>query len=87
MPPSSQDFYICPGCGAEILVGSSGCSHCTPKVPRRRSKERATDDDFDYEAFLQEEFGTPIKPRYLAWHWWVTGVVLLACLLWQIFGR
>jgi hypothetical protein len=87
MPASSQDFYICPGCGAEVPVGSRGCSGCAAQSARRRSPRIPHEDDFDYEAFIAEEFGHPIKPRGLAWHWWVTALLVLAALLWQIVGH
>jgi len=50
----------------------------------KRSKDSAydgldlPDEDFDYEAFVEREFGTkPHKRAGIAWYWWLTGVVLL----------
>ncbi len=89
MPFSSEDLYICPGCGAEVRVGSSGCPRCTPRRPERRSEHREStdpDDEFDYDTFIAEEFGHPLKPRGIAWHWWITAIVLLAAFAWMMLG-
>jgi hypothetical protein len=83
MPSSSQDYYACPGCGAEVRVGSAGCSRCSPR-PAPRPSSSHDDDDFDYDEFVREEFGRPLKPRHLAWGWWATGIILLAAFLTQL---
>lgn len=44
------------------------------------------DDDFDYDDFLEREFGTsdqsPHKKIGIAWYWWLTALVL--CTIWII---
>lgn len=71
-----------------MLVGSSGCGHCSPRSRRKddATKAKLRDDPdeerFDYEAFLQAEFGHSVKPRGISWIWWVTAVLLLAAFLW-----
>jgi hypothetical protein len=38
--------------------------------------------DFDYDEFVKEEFGSRSpKPRGLHWVWWLVGIALLAGLL------
>ena len=40
-------------------------------------------DDFDYNEFVDREFGrsASIKPAHLAWKWWLTGIILLALMI------
>jgi len=89
----SVTHFICPGCGAEIRVGSKGCPKCTrqpkPKkkpTPKPWEQDEAhdgldldlpEDDTFDYDNFVAEEFGGAPKKSKIEWVWWVTGVVLL----------
>ncbi len=80
MSPSSYDKYICPGCGDDIRVGSSGCPRCAAN----QSDEH--DGDFDYDAFVREEFANPVKPAHIAWIWWLTAILLLATFAWSTFG-
>jgi len=55
-----------------VRVGSSGCIRCSPS-PRRKAdateakpRDECEDEDFDYEAFLRDEFGPPNQtPRHL----------------------
>jgi len=86
---SSQDSYACPGCGKEVRVGAPGCTRCAPRsqrgsYPKAEGWEGDEEDEpFDYEAFVREEFGGGLKPRGIAWHWWITAVALLAALAWM----
>ncbi len=92
----SVTHFICPGCGAEIRVGSKGCPKCTrqPK-PKKRPEPKPweqdeshdglnldlpEDDTFDYDEFLANEFGAAGKMSGKKWLWWVTAAVLLIVL-------
>ena len=43
----------------------------------------AMNDEFDYDEFVKEEFGSEnkIRPRGISWFWWLAAVLLLAALL------
>ena len=87
------DFYICPQCGAEVRVGSKGCQKCAsqratkkwhaPPPPKSWEQDEVCDgldlpdDEFDYEKFLEEEFGGPKRRSGREWLWWVVAVVLI----------
>jgi hypothetical protein len=44
-------------------------------------------DDFNYDDFVREEFGSEVKPRGLSTFWWVTAiVVVLAMALLYIYS-
>ena len=87
--PDAADYYACPGCGAEVRVGSRGCPKCADK-PRSWEQDEyldgsdLPDEDFDYNDFVRREFGkgpSRLKPRGLRWYWWLTALLLLALML------
>ena len=76
MPPRSK---ACPECGSDEETGWS---------------ERAAADrlgipaaEFDYQEFVNEEFGERkrIRPRGVNWLWWVVALIALAALLALVF--
>ncbi len=87
---------MCPGCGAEVRVGSAGCPKCTvtPRKKKRAVVEKKSweqdeihdglnlpDDEFNYEEFLEEEFGGGKKKRGKDFFWWCVAVVLLVAMV------
>lgn len=103
------EFYLCPECGADVPVGSTGCNACEPRKvaqkmkrkKQKRSRKRRSweqdsthdglglpDEDFDYEDYVEREFGgKPHRSIGIAWYWWVTAVLLLGAMLWASLGR
>ena len=92
----SVTHFICPGCGAEVRVGSKGCPKCT-RQPKPKKKpapkpweqdeihdgldlDLPEDDPFDYDEFIDEEFGGGRKKSGKEILWLVTAIVLLAAL-------
>lgn len=78
---------ICPVCGEDVPKGSLGCPECGADHASgwRESAEShdgldLPDDEFNYDEFVQEEFGTSHHPRI---HpvWWIAALVLLVALL------
>jgi hypothetical protein len=88
--PKDADWYACPGCGAEVRVGSRGCTTCSGKSWEQDEYLDGLDpspdtEDFNYDDFVKKEFGRGcgrVKPVGLPWKWWITGVVLLGALVW-----
>jgi hypothetical protein len=40
------------------------------------------DESFDYDKFVDEEFGErPARPRGVAWGWWMVALLVLALFL------
>lgn len=95
--PKDADWYACPGCGAEVRVGSKGCPRCSGKSWDQEDYLDGVDlppdpEEFDYDDFVKREFGrgsAKLKPAGFAWKWWITGVILLALILWSLimYGR
>ena len=86
VPPS-----ICPNCGATVPPKARACPECGSddetgwSADARESNELdlgIPDEDFDYEKFVEREFGgKKPKPRSLAWIWWIVAFLLLAGVL------
>lgn len=80
------DYYICPGCGAEIRVGSKGCPKCNNLDPWEIEDNdvydglNLPDDDFDYDEFVKNEFGSGEVKRGKSLLWWIAAVILLIAL-------
>jgi hypothetical protein len=83
---------ICPACGAEVPRGARACPECGSDESTgwsdhaRAQSLDLPDDEFDYDEFVENEFGKP-KRRNMAWIWIVTTVVLLALFAWALFKR
>lgn len=85
----------CPNCGAEVPPKARVCPECGSDDQTGWSDAARTDglglpdDEFDYDEFVKNEFGSgsrkPLVPRGLHWGWWVAAVLLLlAFLMWAI---
>ena len=81
MPPET-----CPNCGANVPPRAKACPDCGSDDATGWSEKSYADnlglpdDNFNYEKFVQEEFGSArAKPHGLHWVWWLTalGLVLL----------
>lgn len=84
---------ICPNCGAEVPEKARACPECGSDYETgwsdRADAQRLglPDDEFDYEAFVKEEFGgaarrREVPPRGIGWLWWVVAVLLLLAFVW-----
>jgi len=75
----------CPNCGAEVPRGARACPECGSDEQTGWSEEATVggldlpEEKFDYDEFVQEEFGgsKPI-PRGLHWFWWVVAILIIA---------
>jgi hypothetical protein len=82
---------ICPECGAVVPPGAACCPECgadeqTGWSDRAQAQRLGIpDDEFDYDAYVKEEFGqeqeSKVRPRGIAWYWWVVAVGLVLLFL------
>ena len=79
MPPE-----ICPNCGTELSPKARACPHCGSDEKTGWSDDAHVggldlpDEKFDYDEFVQNEFGgARVKPRGLHWFWWLVALLLL----------
>ena len=85
---------VCPNCGTLVPEEAKACPECGSDEETGWSDHAQAqrldlpDDDFDYDAFVKEEFGggegkrsvPQVKPHGLSWLWWIVGLLLLAAL-------
>ncbi len=84
MPPE-----VCPNCGAEVPAGAKACPECGSDETTGWSAEARTSglnlpqEQFDYQDFVEREFGrkNPV-PRGLHWGWWMVALLVLGIVLW-----
>lgn len=87
MPPA-----FCPNCGVAVPEDAAACPECGADEETGWSDNAYTqglglqDEDFDYDKFVEREFGQEkreVIPSGLHWFWWLVGVGLLAALIWM----
>ena len=86
---ASNSTFPCPVCGEDVPAKARACPNCGACEKSGWNEEASgtdgldlPDDDFDYEKFKEEEFGSPRKPRgkELVWKIVGAGVVILMIL-------
>lgn len=50
------------------------------------SYEDDDDDDFDYDEFVDREFGTPLRSKSVALHWQIVAMGLVVLFVFWITG-
>lgn len=85
---------ICPNCGAEVPRNARACPECGAdektgwSEAARHGHLDLPDEDFDYDDFVEKEFGGKTAvPRGLHWFWWLVAFIVLATFLWFWVGR
>ena len=78
----------CPNCGANVPRHAIACPECGSDESTGWSEKAYAenlglpDDEFNYDEFVKEEFGTGrAKPRGIPWFWWVVAVALVVALV------
>jgi hypothetical protein len=90
--------FECPVCGEDVPAKAKACPHCGACEKSGWNEDaRGADgldlpgDDFDYEKFAREEFGSPTKLQAKQLFWKIIAVVILvlivAALVFQLFVR
>jgi predicted nucleic acid-binding Zn ribbon protein len=79
MPPE-----ICPNCGTELPTRVRVCPHCGSDEKTGWADDAHVggldlpEDEFNYEEFVENEFGrVRVKRRGLHWFWWLVALLLL----------
>lgn len=82
MPPAS-----CPNCGADVPRNSKACPECGSDDETGWSDTAyisnlgISDEQFDHDKFVAQEFGTQNKPVGISWFWWITAIAMIGLLL------
>jgi hypothetical protein len=84
MMPNSIEFMDCVGCGKRVRTTAPRCHHCGQELDpdmRKDSIENGQDDEFDYQDFLEREFGQKQPGVRRPWWWYVAWLVLAVMVL------
>lgn len=80
----------CPQCGAEVPPKAKACPECGSceetgwSEAARSSGLGLPDEDFDYDEFVEREFGRKSqspKPYGISWFWWVVAILVLIAMV------
>jgi len=78
---------ICPVCDEEVPRNAKACPECGADEQTgwkagalEASSLDLPDDDFDYDKFIEEEFGGASRKPTVPWLWWVVAVVVFIAL-------
>jgi hypothetical protein len=90
MAKPSRPPEICPVCGEDVPRNAKACPECGADE-QSGWKEDALEidavggdaDEFDYDRFVQEEFGGKVSKPAIGWFWWAVAAVLL---IWILVG-
>jgi len=84
--------HICPNCGAQVPPKAKACPECGSDEQTGWSEAAQSsgldlpDDTFNYDEFVEKEFGgKKSSPAGLPWFWWVVAVLLLAAIALMFF--
>ncbi|MBA2623599.1 MAG: hypothetical protein H0U88_08295 [Chthoniobacterales bacterium] len=90
----AQSPEICPVCGEEVLPRSLACPGCGAdhnsgwrEGAESRDALGEEEEDFDYDKFVAEEFGSSAKPAGIKTVWWITAILILIALAALFFYR
>ena len=84
--------FTCPNCGADVPPNAKACPGCGSDEKTGWSEEAHAsgldlpEDEFNYETFVEKEFGEEkSSPSGLPWFWWLVAVIVLGAFLWLWF--
>lgn len=87
---ANEDWFACGNCGTEVKASARSCPECgaDDETGWRDAYDRfhsvpGVDDDFDYDEFVENEFGDKpkLKPKGMKWWVWVTAMLVIVALL------
>ena len=82
---------ICPNCGADVPSNAKACPECGSceetgwSDAARYDHLGLPDEDFNYDEFVEKEFGKPRFRHGSGWFWCVIGILVAAIFLVMIF--
>lgn len=83
----------CPNCGADLPRNAKACPECGSDENTGWAEDSNAnsldlpDEEFDYDKFVENEFGGKRKvvPRGLSWFWWIVAMAVVAALIFLWF--
>ena len=92
MPKKSREPFPCPVCGEDVPGGAKSCPECGACEKSGWHADAASDgldlpeEDFDYDKFVDAEFGGGAKSSGPHKLWIIVAALLLALFVWPFFG-
>jgi hypothetical protein len=84
---------ICPVCGEDVPRDARACPECGADHNSGWREDADTydgvdlpDDDFNYDDFVKQEFGSRAKPRGLKTIWWIVGIALIVAFVLYLYA-
>ncbi len=75
---------VCPVCDQDVPRDALACPECGADHNSGWREEAEAyealdlpDQDFDYDQFVREEFGSSIKPAGIKTIWWLTAILII----------
>jgi len=75
---------VCPVCGEEVPPGAVACPACGADHHSGWRDDAGScdgvgmpDDEFNYDEFVEQEFGSSPKPAAIKTLWWVTAILVI----------
>ena len=75
---------LCPVCGEDVPRDALACPECGADHNSGWREDADTydgvdlpEDDFNYDDFMKQEFGSQAKPPELKTIWWIVGIALI----------
>jgi uncharacterized membrane protein YvbJ len=86
-------LQTCPNCGADLPRNAKACPECGSDENTGWAEDTYAsnldlpDEKFDYDKFVENEFGRKQKivPRGLHWFWWIVAIVIVAAFIFVWF--
>ena len=79
---------VCPNCGADVPSNARACPECGSDENTGWSEDAKNaeldlpDEDFNYDEFVEREFGRKKpKPQGIPWFWWLIAILLLVAFI------
>jgi hypothetical protein len=86
--PAPREPRTCPVCGEDVPRGARACPECGADHNSGWRENAETYDalnlpgeSFDYDEFVEQEFGSSAKSPAIKPLWWVTAVLVLAAMI------
>ena len=84
---------ICPVCGEDVPRGALACPECGADHNSGWREDADVydgvdlpDEDFNYDEFVQKEFGGSSKPEGIKMIWWIAATILLLAMIISVIG-
>ena len=89
----SRTPEVCPVCGEEVRRDAVACAQCGADHNSGWREHADTydgvdlpEDDFNYDDYVKQEFGSQAKPAGLRTIWWLVGIALIVAFVLYFFA-